>query len=326
MKKLLVVLLAFVMVFSFAACGEQENTNTADEGLTAIPLGGNLGEYELEGEGFGSYSEIDFSEDADLSGVSEAHLYYSEGSNVPFIAVYRWANDEGLTLEEEAAALCEEYDTTRYQMCSWEALGNIETGFYTMGYTDKEGNYYYVECDLMLDGDEFVEIDFLSSTEEIALGDSGKYLWVPTGYTDMMNDEETEHGTAFYGEYDESYYLPGIWVGLEPISYEDRCWYLSDDFDEIPFDEATYNKWVATDWDEASCEAYYKAIGIKDVKYYEHESDGIKMSVCACENENGFLDEIYFTIDGVQYTAVLYTDLVPEPIYAKVLINSLHSK
>ncbi len=327
MKKILILLLALSMVFSMTACGQKEAEDSAAEGITAIPLGGNLGEYELEGECFGTYTEIDFPKGIDLSGISESHLYYSEGKNTPYIAVYRWANEDGKTLEEETAALSEAFGAADYQMTTWEELAGDE-GFYTIGYTDEEGNYYYVECDLMLDGDEFVEIDFYNATEEIALGDTGLYVAVPSGYTDLMNDEEKEHGTAFYGSYDDSYYLPSFWAGPYPNSYEELCWYLSETYEEMPLDEAAYDKIVASGWDKASCDEYYDALGITDVELFQGESNGYNIDVYAGNCSNGCCDDIYIDLkDGTYYNIFLYSEFIdPYPLYAKVIVDSLHTK
>jgi len=331
MKKLLVVLLALVLVFSFAACGEQEETNTADEGLTAIPLGGNLPDVPLEGDAFGTYTEIDFPEGADLSNEDEAHLYASEGSDTPYIAVFRWANEDGKTLEEITAEEAEYYKASEYEMTSWEALG-LDEGYFAMGEYGVDGNnYYYVECNIFQDGDDFVEIDFYCATEEVALGDTGQYVYVPAGYQDIMDDDQKEHGVVFYGEFDDSYDLPIIWIGKFEDSYEYLEWYWHNYCkDGIQFDAAQYKAWTDASaggaWDEQTTKAYYEGVGCEYEKMSATDcGDGISAGAYYyIYNGDTECTEIYFAIGEDCYNFLLFGFGAHE--YAAAAINSLHTK
>jgi len=328
MKKLLVVLLAFVMAFAFTACGEQKDTAAPEEGLTAIPLGGSLGDYAIDEEVFGTYVQVDFPEGAEPGENVDAQLYYSEGSVTPYIAVYRWSNEDGKTLEQEMADYAEGYGFD-YTISNWGVCGTDENGYYTAGYTYND-NYYYLAGIIVQDGDDFVEIDFLAATEEIQLGDTGQYIWVPTGSIDLMDEDEVEHGTLFWGEYAESKYLPTIGVGPYVGSYDELEWYWSDVYpDGLPFDEATYEGWWAEaekdGWTDELNKKYYAGLGAEFDKHKCIELEDGNSIGCYYYTFNDIeCTDLYFNIGDECYDVILIDN--GAHLYSNVVTNSLHTK
>jgi len=257
MKKIVALLIAISMMLVFVGCSKTS---------TEIPLGGNLPSVSVDG--LGKYKEVDFPEDTDNSNFVEAHLYYDEDSTIPFISTYRW-NKDADSLEEEMEKLSNAYDIDEYKIIPWEEINIEKCGYYADSY-ELDGTYYYYEENILEDGDDFVSIEFYFKTEEVAIGNTGYYLWVPAGYTSYLDEDEKAHGTFFYGEYDYSYCLPGFWMAQQfSETYEALVWFWNEQFseDNFPVSEETYNGWLEqaaqTGWTYSLCYDYYEAFGLK---------------------------------------------------------------
>ncbi len=329
MKKTLLILLALVLAFAFTACGETTEP-AADQTYTTIPLGGNLQDLELSGEAFGEYVIIDFPEGMEPE-TGEATLYYSEDSDTPYIAVYRWAKEEGQTLEDIIASQAEQYGCGNYVMTEWPMIGAEAVGQYICGAETKDGGYMYFECNIMEDGDDFVEVDFGAATEEVQLGESEKYLWIPKGYTDQIDEEEAAHGTIFYGTYDESYQIPMIWINKYDPSYEKLEWEWSEVYpDGLPFDEAAYKKWSdiynAGEWTDEVNEEYYSAFGLTDIAITKFEADGQEIYATSGTFDKYRLFDTYINVGDDWYTFYIEKDINMSQRYGRVIVESLHSK
>ncbi len=330
MKKLLIVLLAFVMVFAFAACGEKTEP-AADEAqpVTSIDLGGGLGEYSLEGSDCGqNYEAIEAGEEWQAEGY-EVTLYADLESNVPYIAVYRCAKD-GRTLDEIAQEMADLYADGYFQTMKDHNYGCESK--YLCGKIEDESDFYYWTGMIMEDGDDFVEIDFFNKTEEIAIGDTGVYAWVPVGYTDELDEESIEHGAVFECSYSEECYFPYFWIGEYPETnlYDYDTWYWSDVYrDGLPITEEEYNKIVEKEWNFDTCKEYYNALGV-DVVYASIENDEelpYNGEIYSLDIDGKhYATELAFAIDGTYYIAWLGSKLDPRPAVGGTFLASLHTK
>jgi len=324
MKKVLVVLLVFIMAFSVIGCGNQkaesEEPVAETTTYTSIPLGGNLKDLPLEGKCYGEYVKTEFKEDVDLSALKEASLYYCEGSETPYIAVYRWSKD-GYTIEEETKYLANEYDAATYKMVHWDEM-DVESGYFSLYYNN--GEPFYVDCNILEDVDDYVEIDFYEACDEIALGDTGKSIYIPKGYNDLMDQDCKDHGTIFIADYDAEYDIPYIFLGNYIDSYEQEEWLWWDEFPEgLPFDEKTYNNWVADGWEEDENKAYYEALGFGNYIHYinEEKTDDYE-SVYIVTKDNKILEDMFFNVGDDWFNLSLTTDI--NVGYCKAIYNSIH--
>ncbi len=334
MKKLLIALLAVSMIFVFTACGETESAEdtAVAETFTAIPLGGDLPDYELEGPAYGEYVKLDTPTDfMEKYGADTLDIYYSEGSDTPYIMVFRW-KDVDMTLDEFSKSAAEE-STPGGNYTSFDLSGRPATVFDTSSDYIQDFPYdgfYYISSVTFADGNDFVAIDFHAATEEVALGDSGKYLWIPTGYDSVLSTEEMEeHKSYLCGTYDDSYYMPYIFIGELSNTYDELEWFWGDVFkDGLPVDEATYKGWNDSGWNESAVAAYYKAFGIDITIDNAIEVDGCRISYHAGTAADGDtvvgIVDSYIHVGDKTYELWLSSDLDPAPQYA--IFNSLHSK
>lgn len=328
MKKRIAFLLVLILVLSFVGCGKEEAATPAEpepaEALTAIPLGGSLEALDVTGPGYGTYVKTELLQELTpyMEEGDKVDCYYSEGSDTPYIVVWRFPKGDR-TLQEAAAAYAETYGAADCQETAY--LGSPAM-CYQVSNTLSDGKYYYANVMMLEDGDDFVEIDYFIGCEEVALGDSGQYLWIPTGSRSLMNEDETAHGTIFYADYDPNYDLPEFWVGLTPESYKDYQWYWEDHFKELPFDQKTLGDWVKTGWDNAARKEYYEAVGYPDLEIFQAEHNGCLCDIYAASNDKQALNDLYISAGDTTYNVVLTYKVLPAPVYNKVLLESLHSK
>ncbi len=335
LAKAFAVLLALALALCMTACGDtgsDSGEQSADATYTAIPLGGNLGEFELEGAAFGEYKVVDFPEGIVLNEGSEGTCYYCEGGDTPYIVVYRWANEDGKTLEEITAEESKTYSDGIYTMTTWSDMNIDELGMYCYGREISDGNYGYLECDIMLDGDDIVEIDFISTAEEVQLGETGQYLWIPTGYKDLMDEDEVAHGTIFYGEYDESFELPEIWLSEYEGTYEKLAWGYEWLYPEgLPFDKSKFDEWVKLykedKWTEDVNREYYEALGYTEVlDPYVGEANGNRYYATVCKKDDYVNFEAFLYIGDEVYIADISQSADMAQTWGMDIITSLHSK
>jgi len=192
------------------------------------------------------------------------------------------------------------------------------------------GNYYYTAVQIFEDGEDFVEIEYFGKTEELQIGDSNVYAWVPTGYTSYMDDDYKAHNTYFVASYSDDYYLPNIFIGKWEFSYDYLKWYLEDDFtDKLPISEEKYAELSKKSESgvDISCE-YYELLG--DTVVYDSYADGevfdYNGGYYAVEGGKSEGVEAWFEINGDWYVAWFESDSNPTPAYTYAFLNSLHTK
>jgi len=335
MKKVLVVGLAMLMVLMCAACGgESSDSSQSGEELTAIPLGGNLGDLPTDGNAsMGKYVEVEAAEFfTDDIGDSECHVYYSENSDTPYIATYRWAGT-GKTLEETANEISESFKMSEPQNGeSTLSDGSKKQFCYFTGFGDYDGElgegYFYVIAMLVQDGDDFVEIDFYEASDEIRLGDSDKYIWIPKGITDVLSDEEKEHDTLFMGKYSEDYGYPDIWISKNNLNYADCEWTWIELYpDGLPFTASQFEEWDKTGWSAEANQEFYDALGATNLKTLSDDICGCTVNRNYAQIEDNHFTDIYvYLLDGDEYNIWLASYNAPYYQFGEGVAYSLHTK
>jgi len=331
MKKLLILLLCLVTALGVAGCSSKTYDNQVEEPTNkptkVIDLGGSLGTITLEGEAFGSYKVVETPEEFDYEDV-EITVYEDLNSNTPYITVYRYAKN-GLTLEEEAQKEADLYSNGYYQLFDSNDMVNCHGAYFCTPHVSN-GNYYYDDIQIIEDGDEFVEIEFSGKTEELQIGDTNVYAYVPVGYTSHIDDDYKAHNAYFAATYSDDYYFPNMFVGKWEYTYEYMKWFYEEDFPEgLPFTEEEFNadigKWING---EGDMHAYYETFG-DTVAFDSYEAGEVfDYNGCYYVLEGGKVEgtEIWFEINGDWYVAWFETDLEPVPAYATTFLSSLHTK
>jgi len=299
----------------------------------SIPLGGNAGELPITGPIYGEYVEVPATiYDGILP--ENTHKYYCEDCDRPYIMTYRWAKN-GKTLEEVAKEESELYSDSYYQIVDASDWGGyVPEGkaayFYTSAYKDDDFNY--VEFEIFEDGDDIVEIVFVIATEEVEIGDSGVYIYVPTGFEDKNTADEAAYGQLFYGAYADDYYIPDIWISKFEPTYEWMNWWWNDIYpDGIPYTEAEYKKDQGkhNEYNQEALAAFYKNLGADLFYQYNTTVNGVDAQLACFEMpDEGTLDtETILTVNDEKYviwTSTANTEF--HPIICKGIINSLHRK
>jgi len=329
MKKVFAILLCVLMCFGLLGCGDTTaKVDEEKEYSGSIPLGGNLGDLSLDGPSYGTYKEIE-PDELFVYEDTETHVYYDENSVNPYIMTYRW-NKDGETLEEVTKYESESNSTGYYQMeedSGWSSLAGKPCGYICTNTTYKD-NYYYVDMVIVEDGEDFLEVVVWSGTEEVVLGDSGKAIWVPKGYTDVLNADERAHGTLFMGEYDEENHLPSIWVGIPGHSYEYFKWFWTEtEEEEAPFTEEEYIEFNSSEWTEDKSADFYKAMGTEVVYTANLENDGVKATLYSLDSKEWGLKntDIWLFAGDKIYQIWTETDIQDAtPYIGSTLINSIH--
>ena len=314
-KKIIAIALLFSLVFSFAGCEKK---------LTSISLGGNLGDYDVSGKAWGGeYKAIDALEGTYEGGIEYVYgTYYSSKSNTPYIVVYRWeANGKDLVYwtDEMAKDYGDGY-------CSVDE----SKGFY-VALAALKGDYYYKCCYLFADGDDIVEVDYFCATDEVQLGESGTYLYLPKGYSTELNEEYiTEYGGYFYGEYDDNYAFPRIDIMERLTDYEEVYYSWSGFYpDGLPFDEEQWNKWLEDGVDEQDSIEIYSSLGVEN---YRYQLLNIADTVVTCNDGTlmgvEFSDIFLKTSDGSHFNIWVKGTNEKKSCYyiTNAFINSLHTK
>jgi len=242
---------------------------------------------------------------------------------------YIVSKKDDYTLEDIAKEEAGLYTNGYYQL--FENGGIVDgKGAYICTKADYNGDYYYVDEEIFEDGDDYVEIDMWCKTEELQIGDTNVYAYVPTGYTSYMDDDYKEHNTYFAATYSDDYYFPNVFVGKWEYSFDYLEWYCYEDFPEgLPFSEEEYNayldKWTNG---EADMYSYYESLGdtvlfdsYKDGQVYDYD-DGYYV----LESNKSEGTEIWFAIDGEWYVTWFEYKQNPKPAYANAFLNSLHTK
>jgi len=308
--------------------GDTEATVYAD----GIPLGGNLPAYSLEGKALGEYKEISDTDIFSFDDSVELHVYEDKNSDTPYIAVYRW-NKDGKTFEENVQAEADEFNGGYVDIFESNELTGGKMGFYCTCSDIEDGEFagfYYINICIFEDGDDIVEIDFYAASEELQLGDTNTYLWVPKGSESIMTDDAAAHGTLFWGTYDDSYYLPTIWIAKMSTAYEDVKWTWSaeDWYEEFPLSEEEYNALPTTAWTEEEEERYYGVFGAEIV--YRYNTENAELLSLSFEGKDGAYSDIYINLtDNVEDTYEIWTEYPTAegaPYIGHSIIESVHTK
>jgi len=353
MKKIIALFLSIMMVCCLFACSgetankdseqpevqeeqQEEQTEQSEETeqteatvySESLPLGGSLPALPLEGKAIGSYTELDELGAFYFDGCSEIHVYADETCDTPYIAVYRWAKD-GKTFEETVQV---EADSRNFGIAQFTETSGITGGksaFFCRHISDEESadnKFYYVNSVFFEDGEDIVEIDFLASSEEIRIGNTDTYLWVPTGYESLMTDDRTNHGVTFYGDYDISYDYPSIWIGKVDYSYEQLKWFWSGWEGEFPITEEKYAEYCAQDdWSEESEIEYYGAFN-GEITYKNTEGKGSLYGIhftdgwCDCE------DAYFYAGEDLYEIWMKIPESVFTPRIGMSVLDSIHTK
>jgi len=329
MKKLIVLLICLTTLFSVAGCSNKNESIEVDESTNQtgsfIDLGGNIGVTELEGDTYGTYELIETPEEM-IYEDTETTLYEDLNCDTPYIVVYRFKKD-GYTLEEITKEEAELYSQGYYQM--FPARNNVPSGYFCYPY-DFNGNYYYTAVQIFEDGEDFVEIEYLGKTEELEIGDTNVYAWVPTGYTSYMDDDYKAHNAYFAVSYSEDYYYPNMFIGKWEYSYDYMKWYYAEDFgDELPFSEEKYVDLAQrTINGEYTMYEFYELLG-DTIVYDSYEAGEVfDYSGCYYAVQGGKSEgvEAWFEIDGDWYVAWFESEANPTPAYTDTFLSSLHTK
>jgi len=318
MKKYLILLLAFVMVFSMTACGSNTDDSNQEAAATVsgtISIGDGVEDLDISGKCYGEYTVVEGLEEAlgePLEDGESVIEYYCADCDTPYIDVYS-IDKNGRTLEEFTKEESEKYEDGYYIMIDG-------AGYYT-GSWESEGGFYYL-ANLIFEGDEqFHEVCFSAKTEEVALGDD-LYVYIPTGYT----EEESECGPSILmGSYDESYAFPYFRLSKDDDSYETTVANFSYN-GKADFTEEQFNKW-SENWTEQDNEEFFEAVGYKVVTTIESENEAGKVYGIILDNqrdeEESFAGIAYI---GNYRLALWCEDGMPEYPYLHALMNSIHTK
>ncbi len=327
MKKLLILFLCLVTVFSFAGCGGQTEDKTTDEATNVIDLGGGLGSIEFEGDAFGNYKVIETPDEFVFSGESEITVYEDTDCDTPYIVVYRFAKGED-TLETIVQEEADLYSEGYYQM--YEKFDDLPGGAYFSSYGEYDGNYYYIDSRYIEDGDDIVVIDCYGKTEELQIGDTDVYAWIPVGYTDKLDQDNKDHDAFFWAEYSDDYYFPEMWMGKWNPSYEYLNWYWAKDFpDGVPYTEEEYAEAIEKlESGNFNVEEYYKKIqhpivyasNTNKLSKYDYNGEFYSLKGL-CEGT-----DIWFKVGDDWYNTWFKSELDPKPAYASAFLKSLHTK
>lgn len=178
MKKLLIVSLAICLIFALAACGETSKTedNPADSAKypagTVLNFGDNLPEITLST----AYNDFDGNLQEFWGDDTLQSLYVpvNEDSNY-WIAIYRWKNDDNMTLMELAQYDVDHIDINEgiepAEFHQFNEPGDFDYVFY-MFYQESENFNYYGNDYYFNDGDDIVIIEFLSPTRTYEIDDT----------------------------------------------------------------------------------------------------------------------------------------------------------
>jgi len=339
MKKIFVIALALVMAFCMFGCGQDKGSENADsqigETFTSIPLGGSLGDLEID-HGYCGKEYVKIEAPADYTsedGSWTVDMYYCEGSDTPYIVVYRWAKGD-YSLEEVTAESAKKFGYEgAYQMAQWEVSGNTyDVGYYNSLAKDVvglEGECFYADTIIFEDGDDFVSVDYFAATEEYELGEGlNQYLWIPKGYKAEYQTEAKDGFDGFRASYDEGYYLPSIGIAKYEEDYALETILWGSDFPEgLPFTEEQYNAWKATGWDQASSDAINAAIGFDVKNQTKDEINNCKVYKSSGKYQGIEISNIYIYVDEENaFNIFMSSELDPAPWYGTALINTLHSK
>jgi len=334
MKKLIALLMILIMTVLLFGCGGHDATTKATEKKVyseTLPLGGNAGDASISGAAFGEYKEIDvFGSFSFTDEVDEEHLYHCEDCDTPYIAVFRW-DKNGQTLEEAVKTEADIYSDGFYLMIE-DKFANASKEGYVVCTNEKEGQFYYIQCIFLEDGDDFVEIDYYCKATEVQLGDSNKYVWLPAGGEDTVTDDDKAHDTYCYLKYDDSYYWPSIWAGKFDFSIDYAKWYWSyDEIDseDFPFTEEEYEELLGESVGNSEYNKVYETFGY-EVEYEDYgEINGCDYGIVALKELSGEHVDVDISImaDGVPYNIWLRDYNVLWPTYiGSCITESIHSK
>jgi len=327
MKKLLALLICLATVFSFVGCTGQAEDKTVNEASNVIDLGGGLGTITPEGDAYGTYKKIETPKELVFED-AETTVYEDLNSDTPYIAVFRFAKN-GYTLEAIAQEESDLYCNGYYQM--FEDKDKGFSGAYFCHPYVINGNYYYTDTRIVEDGDDFVEVSFFGKTEELQIGDTNVYAYVPVGYTSYMDDDYKAHGAIFASAYSEEYYFPFIYVGKWDYSYDFLKWYYEEDYpDGLPMSEEEHAQLVErANNGESVMHDFYELLDYTiDYDSYQDEKQSFDYNggyyVLLDDQDIG--TEAWFEVDGNWYITWLGSDLNPKPAYAIAFLSSLHTK
>ena len=198
MKKFISVVLALVMLLSFAACGDK---NTNEDPLPVDPdalinpqidLGENLPSFVLTGE----YHKDEVTEEQAKEGIIESYTATSE--KLESLTVYRVPSNNAsimdrMTYEEWLNG----YEPQELMFAEFDTLiepNDYHYGYY-IAYEDGEGGSdpYYLRNYIFLDGDEFVKATFKVPACNVEIVDYNIVTWIPYGLEQIyVTDEERE--------------------------------------------------------------------------------------------------------------------------------------
>jgi len=319
MKKYVALLLCLAMVLCLFGCKTQK---------CEIDLGGNLGKVTLEGKAFGSsYKVIDTPEDFFYEDNVEIIVYQDMSCDSPYIAVYRMKKGSD-TLESFVKKEADAFTNGYYQ--TFGAESDMPAGFYLCSWNIVNDEVYYVDSEYYEDGEYIVCLDVYAKTEEIKIGDSNVYAYVPVGYTSYMDDDYKNHGTIFCGTYTEDYYFSNTWIGKWESTYEYLEWLWGDYYpDGLPITKEQYAENLAKyDKGEYTMEEYYSSLGSK------MEYDSYSDEKCKFDYEAGFYvlggtyggTEAWFKVNNDWYIAWFQSELNPKPAFASTFLDLLHTK
>ncbi len=320
MKKILLILLAMVMVFSMTACGSKtedsdQNQDAAATFTDSIPIGDGVADFDITAKCYGEYTAVEGLDEALGGQLEEGETvieYYCEDCDTPYIDVFS-IDKNGKTLEEFTKEQSEMYANGYY--CIFDG-----TGYYTDSW-NKDNEFYYISH-LVYEGDEqFHTITFSSRTEEVALGDN-IYAYIPTGYT----AEESDYGPSILmGSYDECYALPCFRFSVNDDSYETTKANFSYN-GEFGFTEEQYNEWLNTQ-PKPNIEKLFEAVGYELVTNFNKESEAGTIKGFIIDNQRDE-NEAYAGIAYVgDYRLALWCDDgMPAYPYLHVLMDSIHTK
>ncbi len=208
MKKFLVVLLALVMIFTLAACGnEKGNEDLGVYTNYTVDLGDNIPSVLLEGV---------FTAGELVDGVDYETVYnfvnVDEDANMLAFAVYKWKSEKSL-LEDAQSSANEDYANQDYlsviEYDEWYSKGDYNYVYYAAADRNKyKDKIVYSQHYFFQDGEDIVELEYTMNSYEVPVMD-GVTFFAPAVCKPMQLSNTEISNFAISKGYDYEEDFPG---------------------------------------------------------------------------------------------------------------------
>lgn len=261
MKRLCICLLSIVMVLTLTACGSSGKIN----------YGGSIGFKDVStlGKGMGTnYKETAVASEFDYE-LCDVHTFQDPNAIVRYVQTFRF------TVPNSSIEKVAESENKSYGSCHVTFFEKDGERFACYPYDYFfEGDYYYGTSVVYYDKetDEYLEVYYSTSTDEVKLGDTGLYAFVPKGYTegtypvgDILNISYDDMAFNYTDMF--AYKIKKGTSDSENFSFITKVWDGLYD-GEFPFTEDQFSTWNDNGWQEADEYEYLGCFGeIIDTQY-----------------------------------------------------------